>query len=178
MNQPSLLPLLRRAAPRLSRHFFPGPQCLHNTRTTTGKVRIHSTGSRIESIHKSTRQTPFLKAFRSGSRSQSTAAPSISEIGSRQSGGHGILGNLRRKAAQEGKTADGSGAKKREGFFPAISDKTVAYWLLASAASVYGMVVLGGLTRLTESGYVFQFNSCRRQSFIIPVMLKRFEDSA
>jgi cytochrome c oxidase assembly protein subunit 15 len=30
----------------------------------------------------------------------------------------------------------------------------VAYWLLGSAASVFGIVVFGGLTRLTESGYV------------------------
>lgn len=33
------------------------------------------------------------------------------------------------------------------------SDKSVAYWLLGSAASVFGIVVFGGLTRLTESGY-------------------------
>lgn len=32
--------------------------------------------------------------------------------------------------------------------------KYVAYWLLGSAASVFGIVVFGGLTRLTESGYV------------------------
>ena len=36
--------------------------------------------------------------------------------------------------------------------FPEISDKIVAYWLLGSAASVFGIVVFGGLTRLTESG--------------------------
>ncbi|EGE07851.1 cytochrome c oxidase assembly protein COX15 [Trichophyton equinum CBS 127.97] len=36
--------------------------------------------------------------------------------------------------------------------FPDISSKGVAYWLLASAASVFGIVVFGGLTRLTESG--------------------------
>ena len=36
--------------------------------------------------------------------------------------------------------------------FPKISDKIVAYWLLGSAASVFGIVVFGGLTRLTESG--------------------------
>jgi hypothetical protein len=35
-----------------------------------------------------------------------------------------------------------------------LSDKVVAYWLLGSAASVFGIVVFGGLTRLTESGYV------------------------
>lgn len=38
--------------------------------------------------------------------------------------------------------------------FPETSSKSVAYWLLASAASVFGIVIFGGLTRLTESGYV------------------------
>jgi cytochrome c oxidase assembly protein subunit 15 len=37
--------------------------------------------------------------------------------------------------------------------FPGTSSKSVAYWLLGSAASVFGIVVFGGLTRLTESGY-------------------------
>ncbi|KAI8628429.1 putative cytochrome c oxidase assembly protein [Xylariaceae sp. FL1651] len=36
--------------------------------------------------------------------------------------------------------------------FPTTSSKSVAYWLLGSAASVFGIVVFGGLTRLTESG--------------------------
>ncbi|KAF2397007.1 cytochrome oxidase assembly [Trichodelitschia bisporula] len=36
--------------------------------------------------------------------------------------------------------------------FPQTSDKVVGYWLLGSAASVFGIVVFGGLTRLTESG--------------------------
>jgi cytochrome c oxidase assembly protein subunit 15 len=36
--------------------------------------------------------------------------------------------------------------------FPETSSKSVAYWLLGSAASVFGIVVFGGLTRLTESG--------------------------
>ena len=39
-------------------------------------------------------------------------------------------------------------------FFPKVTSKMVAYWLLGSAASIYGIVVFGGLTRLTESGYV------------------------
>lgn len=34
------------------------------------------------------------------------------------------------------------------------SDKAVGIWLLASAVSVFGLIVFGGLTRLTESGYV------------------------
>lgn len=41
-------------------------------------------------------------------------------------------------------------------FFPETSSKSVGYWLLASAGSVFGIVVFGGLTRLTESGCVEQ----------------------
>ncbi|EQL04032.1 Heme A synthase/Protoheme IX farnesyltransferase [Ophiocordyceps sinensis CO18] len=37
--------------------------------------------------------------------------------------------------------------------FPQTTSKGVAYWLLGSAASVFGIVVFGGLTRLTESGF-------------------------
>ncbi|KAM7223939.1 Cytochrome oxidase assembly domain containing protein [Rhypophila decipiens] len=36
--------------------------------------------------------------------------------------------------------------------FPETDDKAVGYWLLGSAVSVFGIVVWGGLTRLTESG--------------------------
>ncbi|KAI0413163.1 cytochrome c oxidase assembly protein COX15 [Xylaria grammica] len=46
-----------------------------------------------------------------------------------------------------------AGQKLSKGAFPeATSSKSVAYWLLGSAASVFGIVVFGGLTRLTESG--------------------------
>ncbi|KAK2730084.1 cytochrome c oxidase assembly protein cox15 [Colletotrichum kahawae] len=36
--------------------------------------------------------------------------------------------------------------------WPETNSKSVAYWLLGSAVSVFGIVVWGGLTRLTESG--------------------------
>lgn len=38
--------------------------------------------------------------------------------------------------------------------FPKTNAKVVGYWLIGSAVSVFGIVVWGGLTRLTESGYV------------------------
>ena len=38
--------------------------------------------------------------------------------------------------------------------FPDSSSNAVAYWLLGSAASVFGIVVFGGWTRLSESGYL------------------------
>lgn len=49
----------------------------------------------------------------------------------------------------------GSGVAKQETVaraFPRTTSRGVAYWLLGSAASVFGIVVFGGLTRLTESG--------------------------
>lgn len=36
--------------------------------------------------------------------------------------------------------------------FPETSSKAAGYWLIGSAVSVFGIVVFGGLTRLTESG--------------------------
>ncbi|KAA8911135.1 cytochrome oxidase assembly protein-domain-containing protein [Sphaerosporella brunnea] len=36
--------------------------------------------------------------------------------------------------------------------WPEISDRKVGFWLIGSATLVFGIVVLGGLTRLTESG--------------------------
>lgn len=50
------------------------------------------------------------------------------------------------------KTAEDAIARSSR--YPDTSSNAVAYWLLASAASVFGIVVFGGLTRLTESGYV------------------------
>lgn len=41
--------------------------------------------------------------------------------------------------------------------FPETNHAYVAYWLLGSAASVFGLVVFGGLTRLTESGYLIMY---------------------
>ncbi|KAJ5727296.1 hypothetical protein N7493_005116 [Penicillium malachiteum] len=61
--------------------------------------------------------------------------------------------SLRRSAAAPGvaNTIEGTATKVKPGM-PEVSHKSVAYWLLASAASVFGIVVFGGLTRLTESG--------------------------
>ncbi|OAP65197.1 hypothetical protein AYL99_01169 [Fonsecaea erecta] len=54
---------------------------------------------------------------------------------------------------RQGKDAGETGNQsKSKSSFPDTSSNTVAYWLLGSAASVFGIVVFGGLTRLTESG--------------------------
>jgi hypothetical protein len=64
----------------------------------------------------------------------------------------------------------------RKKSFPETSDKSVAYWLLGSAASVFGIVIFGGLTRLTESGYVvFRVASRMRQLTIFQTQHNRME---
>ncbi len=50
---------------------------------------------------------------------------------------------------------------KKASSFPETSSNAVAYWLLGSAASVFGIVVFGGWTRLTESGYCTTFKMLR-----------------
>ncbi|OKL56296.1 Electron transfer protein 1, mitochondrial [Talaromyces atroroseus] len=64
------------------------------------------------------------------------------------------LTNLRAatlSTATAAQTAE-QGAAAAKSHFPDVSSKAVAYWLLGSAASVFGIVIFGGLTRLTESG--------------------------
>lgn len=46
----------------------------------------------------------------------------------------------------------GAKSNAKSSSWPDTSSKSVAYWLLGSAASVFGIVIFGGLTRLTESG--------------------------
>ncbi|KAI0105225.1 cytochrome c oxidase assembly protein COX15 [Nemania sp. FL0031] len=46
----------------------------------------------------------------------------------------------------------GTAQVSKRAFPESTNSKSVAYWLLGSAASVFGIVVFGGLTRLTESG--------------------------
>ena len=43
-------------------------------------------------------------------------------------------------------------SQANSGSFPKISSKAAGWWLIGAAGSVYAIVVLGGLTRLTESG--------------------------
>lgn len=125
-------PALRRAAPRLTREFFVCRRCLQRP-PSSPRLAQKSNGT-----------SPFLQAF----RSNSTHSPQLNRASAepiRKSSTP--LASLSKSISNNSKTAPAS-------FFPEISDKVVAYWLLGSAASVFGIVVFGGLTRLTESGYI------------------------
>ncbi|KAI0477193.1 cytochrome c oxidase assembly protein COX15 [Xylariaceae sp. FL0804] len=80
----------------------------------------------------------------SGKSFFSSRSPARAPAGSVVNGGGGGGGDA---AA----SAQAQAAGKRRAF-PETSSKAVAYWLIGSAVSVFGIVVFGGLTRLTESG--------------------------
>lgn len=134
----SSFPMLRTAAPRLSRQFF----------TCQARRQLH---------HQQQRKTVDAGVALGGRRKvqtswilqchyQSTHAPQhVSTLG------QGV------GAAAAAAVGAGARAATKRSAFPKTSDKSVAYWLLGSAASVFGIVIWGGLTRLTESGYVYMY---------------------
>ena len=126
----STFPLLRRAAPRISKEFFTCQAARHTA------LRHRNVQQVLESL-------PIQRTFRSGKPRTQTAllgARVAPEAVSPLSSLSRTIRNVREKTS-------------RKAFFAETSDKAVAYWLLGSAASVFGLVVFGGLTRLTESGY-------------------------
>ncbi|KAI0129415.1 putative cytochrome c oxidase assembly protein [Xylariales sp. AK1849] len=63
-----------------------------------------------------------------------------------------LRGNVTSSNVAPKAAAAASSQLAAKGSWPEASSKSVGYWLLGSAASVFGIVVFGGLTRLTESG--------------------------
>lgn len=126
----SALPVWRSLAPRLSRDLFTCRQCLRNQNYAAKSVRrFAAMPSPQPTKLRSSLLTDKNRQFFTSSIRRSTDSPAI-----------------------EGAFEETAAKAKRS--FPKISDKAVAYWLLGSAASVFGIVVFGGLTRLTESGFV------------------------
>lgn len=123
-------PQLRTAAPRLSRHLFTAAPCRH------ALLRPSLIAARASAYAPRPAAVPSLRWTSSQPLQQSATLGTANAAGA-----------LLADAA----TAANSGAKSST--FPKTSSKSVAYWLLGSAASVFGIVVFGGLTRLTESGY-------------------------
>ena len=130
-----LLPALRLAAPRLSRQSLgcSPRQCL---------LRVATRPDRFKDA-----PPKYIRAFKSSTRRASSAT---SGSFTTETGSLSFIPSLSQSKGQKAK-------KTNTGFFPSTSEKSVAYWLLGSAASVFGIVVFGGLTRLTESGYTTLF---------------------
>ena len=131
LDMASILPALHRAAPRLTRQFF---QCSYHRPNSSllcpsaQKVTTELRSSRTFQ----TRPSLFSSAAAIATGSESQASSPLSSLS---------------QAVKAKRT------HPKRPFFPETSSKATAYWLLGSAASVFGIVVFGGLTRLTESGY-------------------------
>ncbi|PGH13314.1 hypothetical protein AJ79_03730 [Helicocarpus griseus UAMH5409] len=121
----SSIPIFRSLAPRFAPEFFTCRQCLQKD--------VAKPSRRWMSILRS-QNAPRLATF----------APALRKQAPFSVGGRTLFSS----AAWKPFNVD----PKSESEFPDISSKAVAYWLLGSAASVFGIVVFGGLTRLTESG--------------------------
>ncbi|KAF2026563.1 electron transfer protein 1, mitochondrial precursor [Setomelanomma holmii] len=117
-------PQLRTAAPRLSRRLFVCRPCL--------KAPIHSAIA-------TSRCTPPRPSIAQSVRWRSTQPLRSSAT----------IGTPHAEGAVSAAAAKSEGKSRSS---PNVSSKSVAYWLLGSAASVFGIVIFGGLTRLTESG--------------------------
>ncbi|KAK6374154.1 Cytochrome c oxidase assembly protein cox15 [Lithohypha guttulata] len=134
---------LHNAAPRLSKRFF---SCQAHTRSSSLRhVLPVAPLSRSYRSNCSTRPAHVFRqhiqrqfrGFRSSAH-QRQAVQQIEQV-------------LEKESSTNADILSQSTKNKRSGW-PDSSSNTVAYWLLASAASVFGIVVFGGLTRLTESG--------------------------
>ncbi|ETS78359.1 hypothetical protein PFICI_10421 [Pestalotiopsis fici W106-1] len=127
-----LLPGLRRVALRA-----PAPaasicrQCLWQQAPAAAALRPSSIQQQPSSAP--SRILRILRQTRSQHTASQQAAP---------------LSDIAKQAVPE--AASSKSAKSSS--WPETSSKSVAYWLLGSAVSVFGIVVFGGLTRLTESG--------------------------
>ncbi|KAJ5225601.1 Cytochrome c oxidase assembly protein COX15 [Penicillium chermesinum] len=124
----SSIPLWRSLAPRLSKDLFACRQCLRTKAYAVNSIRRYGAMPPPQTNKiRSSLFTDKNRQFFTSSLRKSAAAPAAA-------------------------SAIGEGAVKAKSSFPNVSDKAVAWWLLGSAASVFGIVVFGGLTRLTESG--------------------------
>lgn len=119
---------IRRAAPKLAKDYFVSKFCSAAT-SPFAPIRV---------VHKSNFQT--MRFYNSTAPAGSNVM--AANVGTPLTGLSQTIGQAEQHRA-------------KKGFFPKTSSKGVAYWLLGSAASVFGIVVFGGLTRLTESGYAY-----------------------
>ncbi|KAL7622374.1 Cytochrome c oxidase assembly protein cox15 [Parahypoxylon ruwenzoriense] len=125
-----LTPGIRRAVPRLTSSQFVCRQCLLRQQPwATAPSRI------VRSLR---RQRPTQHVRYASSESSPASQARFSRY-------------FTSSAVPTAAAVDASAQSARRAF-PETSSRSVAYWLIGSAASVFGIVVFGGLTRLTESG--------------------------
>ncbi|OJK02410.1 hypothetical protein ASPACDRAFT_115273 [Aspergillus aculeatus ATCC 16872] len=147
-------PLLRSLAPRLSKEFFTCRPCLIRTQsyasTSTLRKQFFAPDNARSALNTISLRARAKGAFASSLRNYASKSSKSSKSAKSPKPASSSQPALPAQAQSAASAAAPEQAPKR--FFPILTHKVVAYWLLASAASVFGIVVFGGLTRLTESG--------------------------
>lgn len=131
-----LMPVSRRLATRLAAPPSICRQCLQN------RPAVQSRSLVLDALRQS------RAAARPLARFQSTRAQPVAEV--KASSGAKAVSEEGARASAE--AVENAPSKKRLPEF--TSSRAVGLWLLGSAISVFGIIVFGGLTRLTESGFV------------------------
>ena len=134
LEAPAFVRALREAAPGLSRRYF---SCQCGSASRAAKATTCRFVIRPQTLAQANARASPFRPRENFSKSTSSVLRSFAT-------------SSKRFASQ---AATGANPSSKQSRFPKSSSNVVAYWLLGSAASVYGIVVFGGLTRLTESGY-------------------------
>jgi hypothetical protein len=131
------------ASTHLRPHFAHGLDTHHHSAAAQCGPAPLATAVRVQAV--SQRPPPFRRRRR---RCPILGAPAVHlAIGEME-----VDTTLSASPAHAAALAGAAKGQARSSSFPKTSSKSVAYWLLGSAASVFGIVIFGGLTRLTESG--------------------------
>lgn len=145
---------MRRLAQQVSRLSSPATFSTSTSTATSPFVCRQCLRSKVQSkppsaLLSSVNQSRILGGFRAPA-----SFSSVRRLNTSNTKNTAASPTFERKAEAEPAADTKEKSKSRTQFFPETSSKSVAYWLLGSAVSVFGIVVWGGLTRLTESGYV------------------------
>ena len=187
MSAPSLLPMLRRAAPPLSKQLFrtcPYPhtraqsQCLRilfDSRVKGIPLSVKSVlwprtaaiGVSLQPSASSAQRPSRDSTYSTNARhvndteivAQGLSNPPISSSTSTEELLTDTASEARSSATQKNAVEPPPSSNQPYSFqgvdrwgFPHLSERIVGKWLFFSAASVFGIIVFGALTRLTESG--------------------------
>ncbi|CAK7233432.1 Cytochrome c oxidase assembly protein cox15 [Sporothrix bragantina] len=154
---------LRRALVQVPKSPFACRQCLKQTQQ---KVQITSLSQSRNAFSTASRTAgqpagavtirPAALLCRNSSRASSFSLRGLSTSTTRQAPAPSkplsTAATTEATASTATAPSESSSSSSETSNFPDTSSKAAAYWLIASAVSVFGIVVWGGLTRLTESG--------------------------
>lgn len=139
-----LMPVSRRLAARLAAPASICRQCLHSRPAVQPRSVV------LDALRQS-RAAPLAR-FQSTKAKVTQQVKAVSEDGATATAGQGAKAVSEDGAKAYAEAVENAPSRKRLPEF--TTSKAVGLWLLGSAVSVFGIIVFGGLTRLTESGYV------------------------